>query len=251
MSDEVKQEFEAQMTSNPDLRIAVEDMALDIVAIRQVGIARDNLTIARLRQSLPKARGRFNWSIAALLALLILGSCALIAPLVIFILSIIKEPQPERVHLYNTPISIMQYDIEKNAYSTNIDVDAPLSNEEDKMSGFEIRYVTGKRYGQTVVFYYTIKNIIEDVRIEMHSARARDCNGLLYDTKYCELNSQKDRIIQNWKKDEEYWIEISIDNVPKTTSAFKLVSFSFQWHSKFHQQNSFPLTLEAGTITSN
>lgn len=116
------------------------------------------------------------------------------------------------------------------------------------LENYEFGSVSARREGNKVVCSFTMRNVKEDAKIQMHSARAKDGNGQSYLAKNCLLNGQSKRIIEKWKKDEEHLIEITIENVPSEMTEFESVSFSFQSEGDSLKQKSQSIILKVGEI---
>ena len=116
------------------------------------------------------------------------------------------------------------------------------------LENYEFGYVSARREGKNVVCSFTMRNVKEDAKIQMHSARAKDGNGQSYLAKNCLLNGQSKRIIEKWKKHEEHLVEITIENVPHEMSEFESISFSFQSEGDSLKQKSQSIILKVGEI---
>lgn len=116
------------------------------------------------------------------------------------------------------------------------------------LENYEFGSVSVRREGDNVVCFFTMRNIKENAKIQMHSARAKDGNGKNYLAKYCLLNGQSKRIIEKWKKDEAHLIEVTIVNVPTEISEFESISFSFQSEGDSLKQKSQSVILKVGEI---
>ena len=106
------------------------------------------------------------------------------------------------------------------------------------LENYEFGSVSARREGNKVVCSFTMRNVKEDAKIQMHSARAKDGNGKSYLAKNCLLNGQNKRIIEKWKKNEEHLVEITIENVPNEMLEFESISFSFQSEGDSLKQKS-------------
>ena len=116
------------------------------------------------------------------------------------------------------------------------------------LENYEFGSVSARREGNNVVCSFTMKNVKENAKIQMHSARAKDGNGQSYLAKNCLLNGQNKRIIEKWKKDEEHLVEITIENVPNEMAEFESISFSFQSEGDSLKQKSQSIILKVGEI---
>lgn len=116
------------------------------------------------------------------------------------------------------------------------------------LENYEFGNVSARREGKNVVCSFTMRNVKEDAKIQMHSARAKDGNGKSYLAKNCLLNGQSKRIIEKWKKHEEHLVEITIENVPHEMSEFESISFSFQSEGDSLKQKSQSIILKVGEI---
>ena len=116
------------------------------------------------------------------------------------------------------------------------------------LENYEFGSVSARREGDKVVCSFTMRNVKEDAKIQMHSARAKDGNGQSYLAKNCLLNGQSKRIIEKWKKDEEHLVEITIENVPNEMTDFESISFSFQSEGDSLKQKSQSIILKVGEI---
>ena len=116
------------------------------------------------------------------------------------------------------------------------------------LENYEFGSVSAHREGNKVICSFTMKNVKENAKIQMHSARAKDGNGQSYLAKHCLLNGQSKRIIEKWKKDEEHLVEITIENVPNEMTEFESVSFSFQSEGDSLKQKSQSIILKVGEI---
>ena len=116
------------------------------------------------------------------------------------------------------------------------------------LENYEFGNVSARREGKNVVCSFTMRNVKEDAKIQMHSARAKDGNGRSYLAKNCLLNGQSKRIIEKWKKHEEHLVEITIENVPHEMSEFESISFSFQSEGDSLKQKSQSIILKVGEI---
>lgn len=116
------------------------------------------------------------------------------------------------------------------------------------LENYEFGNVSARREGNNVVCSFTMRNVKEDAKIQMHSARAKDGNGKSYLAKNCLLNGQSKRIIEKWKKNEEHLVEITIENVPHEMSEFESISFSFQSEGDSLKQKSQSIILKVGEI---
>ena len=116
------------------------------------------------------------------------------------------------------------------------------------LENYEFGNVSALREGNNVVCSFTMRNVKEDAKIQMHSARAKDGNGQSYLAKNCLLNGQNKRIIEMWKKNEEHLVEITIKDVPSEMSEFESISFSFQSEGNSLKQKSQSIILKVGEI---
>ena len=116
------------------------------------------------------------------------------------------------------------------------------------LKNYQFGNVTAKRKGKDVVCSFTMRNDVEDAKIQMHSARAKDGNGKSYLAKYCLLNGQSKRIIEKWEKGVEQLIEVTIVDVPNEILEFESVSFSFQSEGDSLKQKSQSIILKVGEI---
>ena len=116
------------------------------------------------------------------------------------------------------------------------------------LENYEFGSVSARREGNKVVCSFTMRNVKENAKIQMHSARAKDGNGQSYLAKNCLLNGQNKRIIEKWKKNEEHLVEITIENVPNDMSEFESISFSFQSEGDSLKQKSQSIILKVGEI---
>ena len=116
------------------------------------------------------------------------------------------------------------------------------------LENYEFGSVSAHREGNNVVCSFTMKNVKENAKIQMHSARAKDGNGQSYLAKNCLLNGQSKRIIEKWKKDEEHLVEITVENVPNEIVEFESISFSFQSEGDSLKQKSQSIILQVGEI---
>ena len=116
------------------------------------------------------------------------------------------------------------------------------------LENYEFGSVSARREGNKVVCSFTMRNVKENAKIQMHSARAKDGNGQSYLAKNCLLNGQNKRIIEKWKKNEEHLVEITIENVPNDMSEFESISFSFQSEGDSLKQKSQSIILKIGEI---
>ena len=118
----------------------------------------------------------------------------------------------------------------------------------NQLKNYQFGNVTVKRKGKDVICSFTMRNDVEDAKIQMHSARAKDGNGKNYLAKYCLLNGQNKRIIEKWEKGVEHLIEVTIVDVPMETAEFKSISFSFQSEGDSLKQKSQSIILKVGEI---
>ena len=116
------------------------------------------------------------------------------------------------------------------------------------LENYEFGIVSARRKGSNVVCSFTMRNVKENAKIQMHSARAKDGDGKSYLAKNCLLNGQNKRIIEKWKKDEEHLVEITIENVPTEMTEFESISFSFQSEGDGLTQKSQSIVLKVGEI---
>ena len=116
------------------------------------------------------------------------------------------------------------------------------------LKNYQFGDVTARREGKNVVCSFTMQNDVEDTKIQMHSARAKDGNGKNYLAKYCLLNGENKRIIEKWKKNEEHLIEVTIVDVPNEVTEFESISFSFQSDGDSLKQKSQSIILKVGEI---
>lgn len=116
------------------------------------------------------------------------------------------------------------------------------------LENYQFGTVTARREGKNVVCSFTMRNDVEDAKIQMHSARAKDGHGKNYLAKYCLLNGQNKRIIEKWKKNEEHLIEVTIVDVPNEVAEFESISFSFQSEGDSLKQKSQSIILKVGEI---
>lgn len=116
------------------------------------------------------------------------------------------------------------------------------------LENYDFGSVSARREGNNVICSFTMRNIKENAKIQMHSARAKDGNGKSYLAKNCLLNGQNKRIIEKWKKNEEHLVEITIENVPVEMSDFESISFSFQSDGDSLKQKSQSIILKVGEI---
>lgn len=240
INQKCKSDFEAAIASNLDLRIDVEAMAMDIVAIKRIGIARDNLTIARLKQAMPRARKNFGWSIAAMVALVILGSCTLIAPIYYFIISAYEQSEhTDHTYHYITPLPEVVSDPEQPYYKIDMEPCYDfLYQEDEELKDFTISEPTAIRNGNKVEFLFTMQNTGESAEIQMHTARARGVDGTYFSPELCSINGTQERIIENWRKDDIHQVVITVDSVPHEIRELANINFSFQSNSPTRIQKS-------------
>ena len=116
------------------------------------------------------------------------------------------------------------------------------------LENYEFGSVSARREGNKVICSFTMKNVKENAKIQMHSARAKDGNGQSYLAKNCLLNGQNKRIIEKWKKNEEHLVEITIEHVPNEMTEFESISFSFQSEGDSLKQKSQSIILKVGEI---
>ena len=116
------------------------------------------------------------------------------------------------------------------------------------LENYEFGSVSARREGNKVVCSFTMRNVKENAKIQMHSARAKDGNGKSFLAKNCLLNGQNKRIIEKWKKNEEHLVEITIENVPNEMLEFESISFSFQSEGDSLKQKSQSIILKVGEI---
>ena len=116
------------------------------------------------------------------------------------------------------------------------------------LKNYQFGDVTARREGKNVVCSFTMQNDVEDTKIQMHSARAKDGNGKNYLAKYCLLNGENKRIMEKWKKNEEHLIEVTIVDVPNEVTEFESISFSFQSEGDSLKQKSQSIILKVGEI---
>ena len=116
------------------------------------------------------------------------------------------------------------------------------------LENYEFGDVSARREGNNVVCSFTMKNVKENAKIQMHSARAKDGNGQSYLAKNCLLNGQNKRIIEKWKKNEVHLVEITIENIPYEMIGFESISFSFQSEGDSLKQKSQSIILKVGEI---
>ena len=116
------------------------------------------------------------------------------------------------------------------------------------LENYQFGDVTARREGKNVICSFTMRNDVENSKIQMHSARAKDGNGKNYLAKYCLLNGQSKRIIEKWEKDEEHLIEVTIVDVPLEVDEFESISFSFQSEGDALRQKSQSIVLKVGEI---
>lgn len=117
-----------------------------------------------------------------------------------------------------------------------------------QLKNYRFGAVTARRVGNNVVCTFMMCNEVEDAKIQMHSARAKDNHDRNYPAKSCLLNGQSKRIIEKWEKGEEYLIEITILDIPNEVSEFKSISFSFQSEGDSLKQNSQSIILKIDEI---
>ncbi len=117
-----------------------------------------------------------------------------------------------------------------------------------QLKNYSFGTVTARREGNNVVCSFTMCNEVEDAKIQMHSARAKDSHDRNYPAKSCLLNGQSKRIIEKWEKGKEYMIEITILDIPNEVSEFKSISFSFQSEGDSLKQNSQSIILKIDEI---
>ena len=116
------------------------------------------------------------------------------------------------------------------------------------LKNYTFSKVNATRRGNSVVCTFTMTNTEEDASIQMHSARAKDNNGKLYNANVCLLNGKSKRIKEKWAKGEPHTITITINGVDANVSSFSQISFSFQSDGKVLNQNSMPIILNLGDI---
>lgn len=95
MSQEESKAFESQMASDPELKQEVETMAMDIVAIRQVWVARDQMKIARLRHDMAGASKRMWTAAATIGGVALLAAAMVFTPVYEFVVKPIVEAKKE------------------------------------------------------------------------------------------------------------------------------------------------------------
>lgn len=117
-----------------------------------------------------------------------------------------------------------------------------------QLKNYQFGDVTAKREGKNVICSFTMRNDVEKSKIQMHSARAKDGNGKNYLAKYCLLNGQNKRIIENWEKGEEHLIKVTVVDVPAEVAEFESISFSFQSEGDSLKQKSQSIILKVGEI---
>lgn len=118
----------------------------------------------------------------------------------------------------------------------------------NQLKNYQFGGVTARREGKNVICSFTMWNDVEDAKIQMHSARAKDGNGKNYLAKYCLLNGQNKRIIEKWKKNEKHLVEVTIVDVPNDILDFESISFSFQSEGDSLKQKSQSIILKVGEI---
>ena len=116
------------------------------------------------------------------------------------------------------------------------------------LKNYQFGDVKATREGKNVICSFTMKNDVEDAKIQMHSARAKDGNGKNYLAKHCLLNGKNKRIIEKWKKNEKNLIKVTIVDVPHEVSEFESISFSFQSEGDSLKQKSQSIILKVGEI---
>lgn len=116
------------------------------------------------------------------------------------------------------------------------------------LKNYQFGDVTARREGKDVICSFTMWNDVEDAKIQMHSARAKDNQGKNYPAKSCLLNGQSKRITEKWKKGEKHLIEVTIVNVANEVIDFESISFSFQSEGDSLKQKSQSIILKVGEI---
>lgn len=319
LSDDERHDFESKLIDDSTLRQSVEAMALDIVAIRRIGIARDNLTLERLRNSMPLARHRMKLSMVAMIAVLIVVAMMVITPIVILMsnktkIEFIKSDQ-EKIELPSAQVQNDEGLVENGAISdsiqsNNIDNTELSSNEElrigsqvtpqekevpkneesemnedsqdskftdneskddqqveeeneneiidiptyvfdpdfyswaldtahpdvevanleiiDISTYFEYKVKSLKRWGEEIEIEVDMKNLYSDAEVQIHTARARDEDGICYSSHCCYINGTQKRLIEQWKVGESHTLKITVKGVPLSIKSFSTISFSFQ-----------------------
>lgn len=117
-----------------------------------------------------------------------------------------------------------------------------------QLKNYQFGNVMARREGKNVICSFTMRNDVENSKIQMHSARAKDGNGKNYLAKYCLLNGQNKRIIEKWEKGEEHLIKVTIVDVPAEVAEFESISFSFQSEGDSLKQKSQSIILKVGEI---
>lgn len=116
------------------------------------------------------------------------------------------------------------------------------------LENYQFGAVTARREGKNVICSFTMWNDVEDTKIQLHSARAKDNQGKNYPAKNCLLNGKNKRIIEDWGKGEKHLIEVTIVDVPTGIVEFESISFSFQSEGNGLKQKSQSIILKVGEI---
>lgn len=118
----------------------------------------------------------------------------------------------------------------------------------NKLQNFIFSDVQARREGDEVICWFTMTNTVENTKIQMHSARAKDTERKNYAANYCLLNGSSKRITEIWEKGKAYLIEINIKGVDEKVTEFEQISFSFQSDGDMLKQRSQSIILKVGKI---
>lgn len=312
MTVEEINDFEAKMSQDPELKHIVEIMALNILAIRRVGAARDQMKIVKLKAGMTKANKRMWTAAATIGSVALLAAAMVVTPVYEFVVApivkeykekkkqerqqqtapavkplineeedsiigdtipaeeeVINEPTPVIAPMTKEPevIEIVEkepepmrdtVEIAKAQEPELVETTKPkvdyipkvnqIKQSETTLLDYEFGDISAKRVGDKVVVTFSMWNRVEDAKVRMHSARARDIDEKLYAAKKCVLNGKTKAIEESWKHNEAHKMEIVISDVALDVKAFKHVSFSFQSDAKQRRQKSTVVVLEVGDI---
>ncbi|MBE6288070.1 MAG: hypothetical protein E7099_07800 [Mediterranea massiliensis] len=157
-----------------------------------------------------------------------------------------KQPLVEKVLIDTTSIEI---DTNKTVVHIKKE-ELPLNRivTFNKLQNFIFSDVQARREGDEVICWFTMTNTVENTKIQMHSARAKDAARKNYAANYCLLNGSSKRITETWEKGKTYLIEINIKGVDEKVTEFEQISFSFQSDGEVLKQRSQSIILKVGKI---
>lgn len=141
-----------------------------------------------------------------------------------------------------------------NAVATSPDpVKITKVNKVESVEGLKDYKVTLKkvtRVGSNVVCIIEMTNTEEDAKVKITNARAETIDGTYFGPGVCKINGKDSNkeIKEKWKKGETHQLELTVEGVSPSITAFEKVSFLFESEGKNNPQKRKTIRLKAGDI---